>query len=154
MHWSTYQQQRRRKRVKNLSFRCSETRASGLVVLLTARTMYRRQHRTGMVRTSHRCGEYFGYTTATKRAYKNIFSNLETLNPNITHRCVEYDVWGLDNAALRIEKNSAKQQNFLHGIGVSQNNDLIAHVERMFDEEKDYTGQYFLKAAADQPRQP
>jgi hypothetical protein len=60
----------------------------------------------------------------------------------------------LDNAALCIEKNGAKQQNFLHGIGVSQNSDPIPYIERMFDKEEDYTGQYFLKAATDQPRQP
>jgi hypothetical protein len=66
--------------------------------------------------------------------------NLRTLDPNVAHRCVEYDVWGLDDTALCIEKNGAKQQNFLHGIGVSQNNDPIAYIERMFDKEEDYTG--------------
>jgi hypothetical protein len=59
----------------------------------------------------------------------------------------------LHNTTLRIDKNGAKQPNLLHGIGVFQNGDPVAHIERMFDEEKYYTGQYFLKAATNQPRQ-
>jgi hypothetical protein len=71
----------------------------------------------------------------------------------ITHRRVEDDVWGLNNAALRIEENGAEKSDFLYGVGVFQNTDPVTHIERMFDKEENYAGQYFLKAASDQPRQ-
>jgi hypothetical protein len=59
----------------------------------------------------------------------------------------------LNDTALRIEENGAEQPNFLHGKGIFQNTDPVAHIERMFDEEEDYTCKYFLKTASNQPRQ-
>lgn len=82
-----------------------------------------------MIRTSGCCGACF---ECTKR--KSASRNANGLM--LPYRCVQYDVWGLDGTARRIDKDRGEEVDLLDSVTGSQDVDPVADIERVLNEQE------------------